>query len=92
MKVKLVIALNMMDIADSRDYKIDVPGLSHLLVAPIVPLVASRNQGTAQLREAIAEVDDGKIPAGGINLQYGHDVEEEIAKLEKLISSNSLVG
>ncbi len=92
MKVKMVIALNMMDIAESRDFKIDVSGLSHLLGAPIVPLVAARNQGTPQLLEVIKKVYDGEIPTSEINIQYGHDVEVEIAKLEKLISDNTLGG
>jgi small GTP-binding protein len=92
MKVKLVVALNMMDIAESRGYRIDVPGLSVLLGAPIVPLVAARNKGTPELLEVIGGVYDGKITAGGVNVQYGHDVEVEIAKLEKLISGNSLAG
>ena len=32
------------------------------------------------------------LAARGIDLQYGHDVEGEIAKLEKLIAGNSLAG
>jgi ferrous iron transport protein B len=90
MNAKLVVALNMMDIAKSRDYHIDVPALSVLLGVPVVPLVAARNEGTQQLLEVIKKVYDSDIPVKGINLQYGHDVEVEIAKLEKLISGNSL--
>lgn len=90
MNVKLVVALNMMDIAKSRDYHIDAPALSVLLGAPIVPLVATRNEGTQQLLEAIRKVYDGDVQTKGINLQYGHDVEVEIAKLQKMISDNSL--
>jgi small GTP-binding protein len=92
MKVKLVVALNMMDIAVSRGYRINVPVLAVLLGAPVVPLVAARNQGTQELLETISGVYNGNITVGGINLQYGHDVEGEIAKLEKMISGNSLAG
>jgi small GTP-binding protein len=92
MKAKLVVALNMMDIAESREYRIHVPGLSALLGAPVIPLVAARNQGTQELLKAITGVADGSITVSGINVQYGHDVETEIAKLEKLISRNSLAG
>ena len=90
MRVKLVIALNMMDVAASRGYRIDVPRLSELLGAPAVPLVASRNQGTAELLEAIDGVTAGTLPTRGIDIQYGHDVEEEIGRLEKLVGGNSL--
>jgi ferrous iron transport protein B len=91
MKAKLVVALNMMDIAASRGYRIDVPALSNLLGAPVVPLVASRNQGTSELLDVVSRVYNGDITVGGINLQYGHDIEVEINKLEKLIPDNSLV-
>jgi len=90
MKAKLVVALNMMDIADSRDYHIDIPALSVLLGAPIVPLVAARNQGTQQLLEVVMKVYNGDIQVGGVNIQYGHDVEVEIEKLEKMISDKAL--
>jgi small GTP-binding protein len=92
MKVKLVVALNMMDIAESRGYRIGVPALSALLGAPVVPLVAARNQGTRELLEAIIGVAEGSITVSGINMQYGHDIETEITKLEKLISGNSTAG
>lgn len=86
MQVRLVIALNMMDVALSRDYQIDVPELSRLLGAPVVPMVAARNAGTDKLLETIVGVAAGDIPASGMNIKYGHDVEEEISKLEKHIN------
>ncbi len=92
MGVKLVIALNMMDVANSRDYQIDVKALSGLLGAPVVPLVASRNQGTPELLEAIDGVSRGTISVHGVDIQYGHDVEGEIAKLEKLVGGSSQNG
>ena len=53
---------------------------------PVVPLVAGRNEGTQELLTAIVGVVEGSTLADGISLQYGHDVEEEITKLEKLIA------
>jgi ferrous iron transport protein B len=90
MKANLVIALNMMDVAGSRGYQIDIKELSRLLGVPVVPMVAARNQGTKELLEAVAAVAAGDITVSGINIQYGHDVEAEIGKLEQIISSNSL--
>ncbi len=86
----LVIALNMMDVAESRGYEIDVAELSRLLGTPVIPMVAARNQGTWELLQTIVDVAEGNIKVSGISLQYGRDVEEEITKLEKLISDNSL--
>lgn len=90
MKAKLVIALNMMDVARSRGYQIDIKELSRLLGVPVVPMVAARNQGTKELLEAVAGVAAGDITLSGMNMQYGHDVEAEIGKLEQIISGNSL--
>ncbi len=92
MRANLVIGLNMMDVAESRGHRIDVKALSSLLGAPAVPMVAASNRGTAELLETIYGVATGGIPVSAINLRYGHDVEAEITKLEKLISGNSLAG
>ena len=89
MGANLVIALNMMDVAESRGYEVDVAELSYLLGTPVIPMVAARNQGTQELLQAIVDIAEGNIKVSEISLQYGHDVEEEIAKLEKLISGKS---
>ena len=90
MKAPLVIALNMMDVAESRGYEIDVKELSNLLGSPVVPMVAARNQGTDKLLETIVGVAAGDIPVSGIGMQYGHDVEAEVAKMEDAIAGSPL--
>jgi ferrous iron transport protein B len=50
----LVVALNMMDVAEAAGFHIDPPVLEAALGVPVIPLVASRNQG---LRELIAAVE-----------------------------------
>jgi small GTP-binding protein len=87
MGVRLVVALNMMDVARSREYQIDVEELSHLLGAPVVPMVAKRNQGTEELLETIIGVVQGNIEIKGLTIQYGREVEEEITKLEMMIAA-----
>ena len=92
MGARLIVALNMMDQADSRDYRIDVAGLSHLLEVPVIPLVASRNQGTTELLDEIVKLAKSKVQATKIRLEYGREVEEELAKLEELISQSRLAS
>lgn len=87
---KVVMALNMMDEAADRNHHIDVKKLSELLRIPIVPMVANRNQGTKELLETIVAVAEGKEEIGEIKINYGKEIEEEIAALEKLISTTSL--
>jgi len=90
MGVNLVIALNMMDVAKSRGYHIDAGQLSRLLGVPVVPLVASRNQGIDELLETITCVAEGKIHIDRLKFSYGHEVDEEIAKLKSAITAGAL--
>ena len=89
MGAKLVVALNMMDVAQSRGYQIDVAELSRLLGAPVVPMVATRHQGTKELLETIACVAEDKIQVKSLRLNYGREMEDEIAKLEEIIATDS---
>jgi len=87
MGAPLVVALNMMDEADSRGYRIDVERLSQLIRAPVVPMEANRNRGTQELLDEIAKVTDKEIRIPELIVNYGREVEEEITKLESRISS-----
>jgi ferrous iron transport protein B len=77
-----------MDEAESRGYQIDVPKLSYLLGVPVVPMVANRNRGTQELLEEIIKIADGQVQTRELKVDYGREVEEEIAKLEKMISQD----
>lgn len=88
MGARLIVALNMMDEADSRKYRIDVEELSRLLGAPVVPMVANRNQGTEELLKKVIKVAEKEVHVKGLVINYGREVEEEIASLEKLISQD----
>jgi len=90
MGARVIVALNMMDEADSKSYYIDVPKLSQLLGTPVVPMVANRNRGTQELLRDIVDVAEGKVEVKGLKVEYGQEVEKEITKLEKLISQSEL--
>ncbi len=47
--VPIVIGLNMLDVAGRQGFKIDVKVLQAALNIPVVPLIASRNQGIREL-------------------------------------------
>ena len=55
MGARVVVALNMSDIAGSRGLKIDVDKLSEGLGSPVVPTVASKGRGLDQLKAAIVK-------------------------------------
>jgi len=89
LETNLVVALNMMDVANSRNYRIDVDRLSGLLGAPVVPIVAARKEGNDELLSEIVNVFEGSATKRRVNLHYGHELEEHIAELEALISRDS---
>jgi len=92
MKPKMVVVLNMLDVAESRGYQIDIPDISRLLRAPVVSMVAARNQGTQELLQTIIGVAENDIEAAGITIHYGHDVEAEIEKIEGHFAQKPVAG
>ncbi len=90
MGAPLIIALNMMDEAESRRYRIDVKALAQEIGVPVVPMVANRNRGTNELLSEIVGVAEKTSDVVGVRIEYGQEVENEIAKLEGLISKTPL--
>ena len=54
--VPVVLALNMMDVAEAQGIRVEPRVLEAALGLPVVPLVATRNQGTAELVAAIGRL------------------------------------
>ncbi|MCS6907321.1 MAG: ferrous iron transport protein B [Anaerolineales bacterium] len=52
----LVVALNMMDVAELEGYRIDVELLQAALGVPVVPVVATRAQGVRELLQVVEQV------------------------------------
>jgi len=90
MGAPLIIALNMMDEAESRRYKIDIEAISKEMGVSVIPMVANRNKGTDELMEEIVRVADKETEASGVRIEYGREVENEISRLEEAISASPL--
>jgi ferrous iron transport protein B len=78
---KVVIALNMIDVALERNLRINSMALSKLLKIPVVKMVANQEHGIEKLKKAISEhiYSESNI----LNIDYGQEVENAI----KTISS-----
>ena len=84
--VKLVFALNMVDLAQSRGQIINHERLSLLMGVPFIPTVGTKGRGTRELLEAIVKVaEDRESIAHHIHINYGRELEEEITKLQGVI-------
>lgn len=85
----MVIALNMMDIADRMGVKIDLKKLGKQLGAVVVPLVGSKNLGTKELLDAISGTQTQNLVNAKVD--YGPDVEPAIANLTDAIEKMGII-
>jgi ferrous iron transport protein B len=60
LNVPVIVALNMMDVAEQQGIRIDVGLLEKYIGVPVVPMVASKNQGIKLLFSAILSLSEGK--------------------------------
>ena len=66
MKVPVIVALNMIDLAEANGIRIDVATLTRELGCPVVPIVARSGTGVDALRTAIHRLQTGaSAPAAG---------------------------
>jgi ferrous iron transport protein B len=59
----VVVALNMMDEVEESGMRIDVERLAELLGVPVIPTVAVKKKGIAELKEAISRASSGSADA-----------------------------
>ncbi len=84
MGARVVVALNMVDEAESRQISIDARMLAEKLGVPVVPTVASKRRGLDELMMAVAAVV--KAPRNGhVPLSYGESLDGKIRDLERFL-------
>ena len=80
MRVPMVVALNMLDVAEDRRIRIDVAGLAASLGCPVVPLIANRGDGVDLLRIEIDRAATHQaLPR--IDLAYRPEIEDALTDL-----------
>lgn len=87
MGANVVVILNMYDELKARQIEIDLPKLAELLGVPVAPAVATRRQGMEDL-VALALGVAGAKERRLLKINYGREMETEIANLEKEILKN----
>ena len=80
MQVPMVIAVNMMDVAESHGLCLDLEQLARDFDCPVVGLVASRNQGLDKLKQVILEETRHNQPPE-VNLPYPEAIEKAVQSL-----------
>jgi len=93
MGVKLILALNMADVAQARGHQIDADSLGTLLGVPVVFTIGTKNQGMKDLLDKVLEVvEDRDTVSRHIHISYGHEIEKEIKKIQDVIWQDPSIG
>ncbi len=86
--VPVVIALNMIDVAEERGLKIDLDKLSQLLGTPVVPTVARTKRGLDDLMDTILDAADRIDSWQPRRIRYGPDLDIKIAELTEILGED----
>lgn len=91
MRVPLVVALNMMDVAKERGTEIDRGGLASRLGCPIVPVVASEGEGVTALKQTILRAAKDR-PVPSAEVRYAAPVERALKKLLPVVREAAMAN
>ncbi len=91
MGMPVIIALNMIDVANQRGISINHELLSERLGVPVVPTVARSGKGHKELlAETIRGLDN--VPPRPIELSYGEDIDSALDEMTQIIEENSFLA
>lgn len=85
MDVPVVVALNMLDVAQDRGIDINIEKLQAQLGCPVFKVVASRNQGVNELKKYLAEQTTFAKPT--TSPTYPPAVKQAISSIEPIIAT-----
>ena len=89
--VPMIIALNMMDLAEKREIRINVPLLSDRLGCPVIPLCAYTGKGVPQLKEAVHQaLTHPTLPQTYVT--YPPVLEEALTDLIPVLETQTIVN
>ncbi len=91
MNVPVLVALNMMDVADERGLEIDVNGLESKLGCRVIPIIASKKKGIDALKIAIyQEIGSGKEFRSPVS--YPENLDGAINVFAEQVASSGIAG
>lgn len=91
MNVPVLVALNMMDVADERGLEIDMNGLESKLGCRVIPIIASRKKGIDALKIAIhQEIGSGKKFCSPVS--YPKNLDGAINVFAEKVDSSGIAG
>jgi ferrous iron transport protein B len=85
--VRVVIALNMIDLAAHQGIRIDAERLAQQIGVPVVPIQANKGKGLDRLKAAIAEAADSPLPAK--HVAFPQVFDQEVAALQQALGADT---
>ncbi len=79
----MVVALNMVDVAERKGIELDAAKAERLLDVPVIPTIAAHGRGVRELLDRVFEVLDKGQSLKPI--RFSDDVEAEVAGVERLL-------
>lgn len=84
---QMILVFNMADLMEKSGLHLDLELLSNLLGASIVLTVGSKNLGTQNIIDEIIKINANSYIKKNIKINYGDEIENELIKITKLLSS-----
>ena len=88
--IPMIIALNMVDMAESRGIRVDHQQLSTLLGTPVVPMVARSNKGIQELLDKVLETAQEGQQWHPEAISYGTDINQSLDEIEPIIERSKI--
>ena len=88
----LVVALNMMDVAEARGIEINAAILAKHLQVPVVSIIARNGFGKEALLSTALDIASTGQQWNPLNISYGDDLDGTLKELVAIISAESLMG
>ncbi|MFZ4058429.1 MAG: ferrous iron transport protein B [Ferruginibacter sp.] len=85
LKIPVVVALTMMDLAQKQEVQIDIPGLERELGVPVIAINPRKNKGVSQLKKIIEQVFLNNAPAPREFIPSKQLAEASITQLKTLL-------
>jgi len=89
---KVVLALNMIDVAENKGIKINSTKLSKILGIPVVKISAYRKTGLDKLLDVVIALAEGRIKTKPLQISYGPEIEALINKISSSLKGCDLHG
>jgi ferrous iron transport protein B len=87
LEIPMLLVLNMADVVEQGENKIDYTLLSQLLGVPTVRAVGSKNEGTKEILAEAIECIEHQSTLLDRQVHYRHEIEDELVRLQNMLAN-----